>query len=288
MYPNYDLDIPKNLDEALKFLAPDDVSAATPLAGGTNLIIDIRSRRERPTRIVGLNKVNEIRGIDCSDDRITIGSRTTVSDLLNSPVIAESAPSIVDAARVFAGLMVRNTATVGGNIACGSPAADLVPPLLSLDAELTLTSRSGSRVVALADYFTGYKQDVRQAGELITKMAWNRLPTHAFNTFRKLGRRKGDAITVTGVAVTLVVEDGICQKARIALGAVGPTIFRAKLAEALLEGQPVSKALIDTAARQAVLESSPIDDVRASADYRLHTIQTLTRRLLIQAYSRIG
>lgn len=288
MYPNYDLDIPKNLDEALKFLAPDDVSAATPLAGGTNLIIDIRSRRERPTRIVGLNKVNEIRGIDCSDDRITIGSRTTVSDLLNSPVIAESAPSIVDAARVFAGLMVRNTATVGGNIACGSPAADLVPPLLSLDAELTLTSRSGSRVVALADYFTGYKQDVRQAGELITKVAWNRLPTHAFNTFRKLGRRKGDAITVTGVAVTLVVEDGICQKARIALGAVGPTIFRAKLAEALLEGQPVSNALIDTAARQAVLESSPIDDVRASADYRLHTIQTLTRRLLIQAYSRIG
>lgn len=287
MFANFELDIPQSLDEALSLLSTAAASPSTPLAGGTNLSVDMRSRRERPARVVGLNKVQELRGIVCDDDRITIGAGTTVSELLNSPEIAESGPALTEAARVFAGLMVRNTATVGGNIACGSPAADLVPPLLSLDAEITLTSKSGSRVVALADYFTGYKQDLRRGDELITRVSWPRLPAHAVNTFRKLGRRKGDAITVTGVALTLVLEGGICQKARIALGAVGPVVFRARLAEALLEGQALNAALIDKAARQAMLESSPIDDVRASAEYRLHCIETLTRRLLIQACSKL-
>jgi CO/xanthine dehydrogenase FAD-binding subunit len=288
MYANYDLDIPQSLDEALDVLASNKDSATSLLAGGTNLIIDIRSKRERPTRVVGIGGIAELRGIECTEDRVTLGSGTTVTDLLNSSEIAEAAPSIADAARVFAGHMVRNTATVGGNIACGSPAADLVPPLMSLDAEVTLTSKSGSRIVALADYFTGYKEDVRNDDELITKVAWGRLPKGAVNTFRKLGRRKGDAITVTGVAVTLVVEDGVCQRARIALGAVAPTVFRATGAEALLEGQPINADLIDAAAKKAVEESSPIADVRASAQYRLHTIETLTRRLLTQATARLG
>ncbi|MBL6932148.1 MAG: xanthine dehydrogenase family protein subunit M [Rhodospirillales bacterium] len=284
----YELDIPQSLDEALNALASDNGSSVTPLAGGTNLIIDIRSRRERPARVVGLDYVSELRAIDCTSERVTIGSRTTVTDLLDSAEIAKAAPSLVDAARVFAGHMVRNAATVGGNIACGSPAADLVPPLMSLDAEVTLSSKSGSRTVALADYFTGYKQDVRNADELITQVAWDRLPEHSVNTFRKLGRRKGDAITVTGVALTVVVEDGVCQRARIALGSVGPTVFRARQAEALLEGKVLSNELFDAAARKAASESSPIDDVRASAEYRLHTIETLTRRLLTQAWARLA
>ena len=288
MYATFDLDIPQDLEGALEILASGDGPAATPLAGGTNLIVDIRAKRERPTRVVGLDKVGELRGIECTEERITIGSRTTVSDLLNSPEIAAAAPSLVDAARVFAGQMIRNTATVGGNIACGSPAADLVPPLMSLDAEITLTSTSGSRSVALADYFTGYKQDVRRTGELITKVAWSRLPARSVNTFRKLGRRIGDAITVTGVAVTLVVEDGVCQRARIALGAVAPVVFRATAAEAVIEGQALSAELIDAAAQRAAAESSPIDDVRASAEYRLHTTETLTRRLLTQAWQQLG
>ncbi len=288
MYASYDLDIPQDLDDALDILARGDGAAATPLAGGTNLIVDIRSRRERPTRVVALDRIHELRGIECTEERVSIGSRTTVSDLLHSGEIAAAAPSLVAAARVFAGQMVRNTATVGGNIACGSPAADLVPPLMSLDAELTLTSRSGSRSVALADYFTAYKQDLRRADELITKVSWDRLPDGSVNTFRKLGRRIGDAITVTGVAVTVVGADGVCQCARIALGAVAPTVFRARAAEALLEGQILSADLIDSVARKAVEESSPIDDVRASAEYRLHTIETLTRRLLVQACERLG
>ena len=281
MYAQFDLDIPDTLAGALEVLAGGRDIA--PLAGGTNLIVDIRSRRERPDRVVGLANVGELCGIEAGAERVTIGARTTVSDLLASPEIAAAAPSLIDASKVFAGQMVRNTATVGGNIACGSPAADLVPPLMSLDAEVTLVSKSGTRTVALDDYFLGYKQDARRPDELITKISWPRLPENAVNSFYKLARRKGDAITITGVAVTIAVAGGKCSMARIALGAVAPVVMRAKQAEALLEGNVPTPELIAEAASKAAGECSPVDDIRASADYRRHTVEALTRRLVSQA-----
>jgi carbon-monoxide dehydrogenase medium subunit len=283
MYAQFDLDIPDTLAGALEVMAGAGRRDIAPLAGGTNLLIDIRSRRERPDRVVGLGNVGELCGIEAGAERVTIGARTTVSELLASPDIAAAAPSLIDASKVFAGQMVRNTATVAGNIACGSPAADLVPPLMSLDAELTLVSKSGTRTVALDDYFLGYKKDARRADELITKISWPRLPDNAANSFYKLARRKGDAITITGVAVTIAVAGGKCTMARIALGAVAPVVLRAKAAEALLEGAALTSDLIAEAATMAARECSPVDDVRASADYRRHTVEALTRRLVSQA-----
>jgi carbon-monoxide dehydrogenase medium subunit len=283
MYAQFDLDIPDTLAGALEVMAGAGRRGIAPLAGGTNLLIDIRSRRERPDRVVGLGNVGELCGIEAGAERVTIGARTTVSELLASAEIAAAAPSLVDASKVFAGQMVRNTATVGGNIACGSPAADLVPPLMSLDAELTLVSKSGTRTVALDDYFLGYKKDARRADELITKISWPRLPDNAVNTFYKLARRKGDAITITGVGVTIAIAGGKCSRARIALGAVAPVVLRAKAAEALLEGNALTPDLIAEAASKAAGECSPVDDIRASADYRRHTVEALTRRLVSQA-----
>ena len=205
MYAPFELDIPTDLNGALAALANGDGETVLPIAGGTNLIVDIRAKRERPDRMVGLGEVDELLGMEFGPERIAIGGRTTVSDLLRSPEIAREAPSLIDAARLFGGLMVRNTGTVAGNIASGSPAADLVPPLLTLDAELTLASVSGTRTLALDDYYLGYKQDARRPDELITRISWPRLPQNSSNTFYKLARRKGDAITVTGVAVTLSV-----------------------------------------------------------------------------------
>jgi len=286
MYTEFDLEIPADLDQALMCLAGADSTTAV-LAGGTNLIVDLRAKRASPRRIVGVTDIPRLKGIEADERRITIGGATTVTELLRSPVIASAAPSLVDAARLFAGQMVRNVATVAGNIGCGSPAADLVPPLLSLDAEVRLVSRSGERSVPLDDYFRGYKQDVRRADELISRIAWPRLPDHSVNRFYKLARRIGDAITVTGVAVTLVVAERRCTRARIALGAVAPTVFRAKQAEAMLAGMTLTADRIDAAARQAVAESSPIDDVRASGAYRRHTLHALVRRLLTQAWSEL-
>ena len=288
MYVPFELEMPQDLAGALNALAAGADSRTVPIAGGTNLIVDMRAKRERPDRVVGLGAVGELRGMEFGIDRISIGGGTTVTDLLRSPEIAEAAPSLVESSRLFAGLMVRNTATVAGNIACGSPAADLVPPLLSLDADVTLASVAGTRTLALEEYFLDYKRDVRRPDELITRISWPRLPAPSVNTFYKLARRKGDAITVTGVALTLCAAGGMCTRARIALGAVAPVVLRARKAETVLEGRALTPALIDEAAAAATAASSPIDDVRASAEYRLHTVEALTRRLVAQAWDRLN
>ncbi|MFV2002183.1 MAG: xanthine dehydrogenase family protein subunit M [Paracoccaceae bacterium] len=285
MFAEFNLEIPRRLNAALGLLS--DGEPAVILAGGTNLLIDLRAGSVRPDRVVALGELDELRTITVDKDRITIGSRTTVTDLLRDPRVAEFAPALIDAASLFAGQMVRNTATVGGNIACSSPAADLVPPLISLDARLTLTSAASSRSVALAEFYRGYKQDVRKPDEIITRISWNRLPGNCVNRFYKLARRKGDAITVTGVAITVGISDGKCSNLRIALGSVAPTVMRARAAEAVLQGQVPTSEAIALAAKTAAAECSPIDDVRASAAYRRHTVQMLTRRLISQACAQL-
>ncbi|MDH3911219.1 MAG: xanthine dehydrogenase family protein subunit M [Rhodospirillales bacterium] len=290
MFAEFDLVMPGDLDEALDILAEaggDGDAGILPLAGGTNLVVDLRARRIRADKLVGLGRIAALRGIERSNGRVTIGAGTTLSDILRDPGMVEAAPSLVDSARVFAGQMVRNTATVAGNVCCGSPAADTVPPLLSLDAEVTLAGKGGTRNVPLADFFLGYQEDERRPAELVTKIAWDAPKPKSANLFYKLARRKGDAITVVGVAVTVAVEAGKCTTARIALGAVAPVVKRAREAEALLEGEALTPELIEAAARQAAEDSSPIDDVRASADYRRHSVHALTRRLLSQAWAQV-
>jgi CO/xanthine dehydrogenase FAD-binding subunit len=288
MLSQFELEIPETLDEALGYLANGNGATTVPLAGGTNLIVDIRARRETPETMVWLGKVPGLRGIEAENGQIRIGGSTTVSEILCSSQLSAAGASLVESARVFGGQMVRNAATVAGNIACGSPAADLVPPLMALDAQVTLKSVTGARAVKLDEYFTGYKEDVRRKDELITEIRWKRPEPSSVNTFYKLGRRKGDAITVTGVAVSLAAAKGRCTRARIALGAVAPVVIRARQAESMLEGEALSAPLIEAAARQAAEESSPIDDVRASAEYRIHTVEVLTRRLVTQAWDGLG
>jgi CO/xanthine dehydrogenase FAD-binding subunit len=287
MYANFQLEIPERLDEAVALLANGNGTQVLPLAGGTNLIVDIRARRVEPDRLISLSRIGGLRWIRNSGGRLAVGCGTTVSDLLHSAEIARHGASLIDSARVFGGQMVRNAATIAGNIASGSPAADLVPPLLALDAEVVLTGASGRRTVKLARYFTGYKTDVRRSDELITEISWPLPPECSFSRFYKLGRRKGDAIAVTGVAVMLAVANGVCAKARIALGAVAPIVMRAQSAECLIEGKTLTPALVDEAGRRAAEECRPIDDIRASADYRRHTVHVLVRRLLGEAWVRL-
>ena len=288
MLAEFDLVMPGDLAEALDILAADGGGDAgtLPLAGGTNLVVDLRARRLSADKLVGLGRIAALRRIERRNGRIAIGGGTTLSDLLRDPGMAEAAPSLVESARVFAGQMVRNTATVAGNLCCGSPAADTAPPLLSLDAEVTLTSSSGERILPLAEFFLDYQKVQRRPDELVTEIAWDAPPPGSSNLFYKLARRKGDAITVVGVAVTIAAEGGRCSRARIALGAVAPIVKRAREAEALLEGEVLTLELIEKAAGQAVEESSPIDDIRASADYRCHAVHVLTRRLVTQAWNQ--
>jgi carbon-monoxide dehydrogenase medium subunit len=281
MLPTFELLEPKTLDEALAALAD---GGGTPMAGGTNLLPDLRARGEANGRFISLSAIGELRRIDHGEGRVVMGGGTTLTDILRDPALRLAAPSLVAAAEVFAGLMVRNAATVGGNICYGSPSADVVPPLLSLDAEVTLASHQGERSVPLDGFFLDYKKTAMRADEVLTAVSWTPLEPGAANLFYKLGRRKGDAITVTGIAVTVVAKGGRCARARIALGSVAPTVFRAKEAEAVLEGEALTDESIEAAARAAADACRPIDDLRASAEYRSHTAHVLTRRLLRQAW----
>ncbi len=289
MYAEFDLHVPENLDGVLVVLAESDGQGAImPLAGGTNMIVDLRARTVAPASLVSIGKVPGMRGIAIGGGRVRMGGRTTVSDMLRHDRLCAIAPSLEESARLFGGQMVRNTATVAGNICSGSPAADLVPPLLALDADVTLTRHSGSRTLALKDFFHGYKQMARRPDELLTEVSWPEPAERATNLFYKLARRKGDAITVVGVAVAMRVEGGNCHGVRIALGSVAPIVKRAIAAEQMLEGQVLTPERIEAASRRASGEMSPIDDIRASAGYRSHCVHVLTRRLLTQAWEQLA
>jgi CO/xanthine dehydrogenase FAD-binding subunit len=285
MLLEFDFERPQSLKQALLLIANNNKEAAhdsghVPLAGGSNIMPDFRANRGSPQAVVDLGGINELRFIKVSDDRVSIGGRTTVSDILDHPEMPRLAPALYQCCKIFAGQMVRNVATIAGNVSCGSPASDSVPPLLTLDAEVVLACRDGERTVPLDAYFTGYKQDVRRADELITEISWPIPAANASSLFRKVGRRKGDAITVVGVATHFEQENGVCSSVRIALGAVGPCVYRAKRAEAILQGNAVTAELIDETARAATVDSVPIDDVRATGDYRKQVVGTVTRRLL--------
>jgi carbon-monoxide dehydrogenase medium subunit len=213
----------------------------------------------------------------------------TLSALLESQLIADHAPVLRQAAAVFANPLVRNRATLGGNLGDASPAADTAPALLVLDAEVILESLNGGmRTIAIDDFFVGVRKTARRPDELITAVRLPILPAHSAANFYKLGLRKADAISVVGVAVRLTRDEaGHCTAARIALGSVAPRPLRAHAAEELLIGKPLTAEAIAEAARMAAEAASPISDVRASADYRRHTAGVLARRLLAQAADQI-
>ncbi len=286
MLPPFDLYQPQSLADALQTLAGDD--DIRPLAGATNLVPDLRAKRETCRSFVSLDALNELRYIRRDGDRVTLGARATIADILNDQGIETDAPALYAALRIFAGTMVRTSATIGGNVCCGSPSADSVPALLTLGADLTLTSTSGQRTVPIDQFYVDYKQTAMRSDELLTSVSWNTPPQNSANLFYKLARRKGDAITVTGVAVMIAAHGGTCSTARIALGSVGPTVFRAGAAEEILTGKVLNEEIIERAARAAADQCSPIDDIRASAGYRLQTAFSLTRRLLTEAWKQVA
>lgn len=287
MLPEFDLVTPCSLPEALESLA-GGADGAVPLAGGTNLLVELRARRTAPRRVVSLARLEELRAMGREDGLVRLGGGTRVAELMRSPLVAEEAPALAAAARVFGGAMVRNAATLAGNLCYGSPAADLVPPLMALDTEVLLQSAGGSRTMALADFCRGVRDTACRPDELLTELRWPARPRRSAHLFSKLGLRKGDAIAVTAVSVLISAAEGRCEEARIALGAVAPTVVRVPRAEAVLRGRVPTQAAIDEAAREAMEASAPIDDIRASADYRRHLVGVLTRRLVTQAWQAIG
>jgi carbon-monoxide dehydrogenase medium subunit len=284
MLPEFELLTPRSLPEALGILAERN-SDVMPLAGGTNVIVSLRGGAKAPTALMDLRSVTGIGGIHREDGHIVVGGACTIAELLSHPLIAEYGGPLKPAAAAFANPLVRNRATVGGNLIDASPAADMAPPLMALDAQIELSSAKGKRWLRVDDLIVGVRETVRQPDELLTAVRWP-VPANCTCSYHKLGLRQADAVSVVSAAVVLRMDGGErCQSARIALGAVAPRPIRVLDAEALLCSAVLTPDSIAEASRLCASAARPIDDVRATAAYRRRVTSVIVRRLLAQAVS---
>ena len=237
--------------------------------------------------LIALHRVPGLTEIE-AEDGIALGSCVTHRAIEQTPAFTGSLRALIEGAEVIGGHQVRNVATVGGNLVNASPAADLTPCLLALDASVTLLSLAGERDLPVERFLVGPNATARRPDELLTRVRVPRPPPQSATAFLKAGRRKAMEISVVCVAVRLTLDANRerCLEARIALGAVAPTTVRAHAAERVLEGQPATAEAFRRAAEAAREACAPIDDVRASSQFRRHLVGVLVRRALERGAER--
>jgi CO/xanthine dehydrogenase FAD-binding subunit len=274
---------PRNLKEA--FIAIEKTKGLIKfIAGGTNVISDMRAGTLSPKLLVDLSGLNNLNYIKATNKTISIGALTTISDIVKSDVLRSVAPILSSAAHQLGNTLTRNRATLGGNLADASPAADMAPPLLALEALIHTKNCKGiGRKIPLDKFFLGPNKTVLAKEEIITKITFLKPKESACGSYIKLGLRDSMAISIVSLAVMLELENNFCRKARIALGAVAPTPVRSYRVEKELEGKEMSKINIQKTIILIEKEISPISDIRASAEYRKYETSVLLKRAIQQA-----
>jgi len=254
---------PAALADVLTLLA--DRPEARIVAGSTDLGVEVNLRGLRPPLVVAVDRLEELREFEFGASEVRIGAALTLSEI--ERMLAGRVPLLAEMFPQFASRLIRNGATIGGNLGTGSPIGDTPPALLALDASLVLASHRGERVVPLADYFTGYRETLKASDELI-KTVVVPLPLAPLTAFHKIAKRRFDDISSVAVGYAVEVVDGIVLQARIGLGGVAATPLRARETEAALIGRPWTEHTVREAAAVMAAEGTPMDDHRASASYR--------------------
>jgi carbon-monoxide dehydrogenase medium subunit len=260
-----------------------------PLAGGTDLLVAAVHAGRLRAPVVWTGGVEELCGVELDGGLLRVGAGATLTRLLASPAARAAAPAVLDGARVVGSVQIRNAATMAGNLCNASPAADTVPGLAVHDGEIELASAErGVRRLALADFLRGPGLTALEADEVVTAMLVRPLAEGEASVYRRFTVRRSMDLAFVGVAVRLALEPGTDRvaSARIALGAVGPTVLIADEAGAALVGRPLDDGAILEAADLAARAARPITDVRSSADYRLHLVRSLVRECLPEAHRR--
>jgi carbon-monoxide dehydrogenase medium subunit len=269
-----------SISEALQLLAEHGAKARL-IAGGTDLLIELeRGQRPEVETIIDISRLPNLDKIQRYGDEIRLGALVTHNQVVASPLIAEHALPLAQAAWEVGAPQIRNRATVAGNLITASPANDTITPLWALGASVTLASVQGERSVPLHQFYTGVRRTVMRPDEMLTAIHFPALAADERGMFIKLGLRHTQAISVVNIAAVLRFEGEIVRSARLTFGCVAPTIINAPQAEAYLVGKALSDDVIAEAARLAALATTPISDVRSSAEYRLAMAATLTRRAL--------
>lgn len=287
--PSFDYVRANTLDEVVH-LKQTHGEALQLLMGGTDLLVRMRDGAIRPQQVLDLKHLPGICDISFDPQSgLTLGAALTMNQVVRHPAVQTHYPLLAEAANSVASYQLRNRATVGGNLCNASPCADAAPALLALQATVELYGPDGARQTPLEDFFVGPGQTIMQPSEFMTAIHVPAPPSAAWGRYLKLGRNQLGDLALVGVATCGFADEAAPSgyRFRIALGAVAPTPLRALAAEEVLSTHPLSKATLALAAEKAKQAAQPIDDVRASAAYRLAMVQNLTLRGLRDVHQRI-
>ena len=285
LLPKFDYHEPTTLAEACEVMA-EFGNRAKPLAGGTDLIVNMKKKILSPEHVVSLGRIEELKGIDSQDGTIRIGALTTVDEIAASEQMKAAYPALAHGASVLGSPLIRNLATAAGNLVSARPAADLPPSLMAYGAQAVLKKKDGERLIPLEDFVQGPGKTVMEPEEIVTHIVLDTPPSGSGAGYLKLGTRKALEISLVNVASYLALDESgeNIKSARIVMGAVGPTPLRATTAEKLLVGEKPSERIFEQAGEAALKDSRPIDDFRGSAEYRRAMVKVLTERTLKAAY----
>jgi carbon-monoxide dehydrogenase medium subunit len=271
-----------SLEEACDLLAAHR-NESKILAGGTDILVKMKHRREIPSYLVNIKGVPGLDYIEYeAGEGLRVGPLATVESLKRSLVVRKQYPVLQQAAANMATVAIRNRATLAGNICNGSPSAETAPALIVLGARVRIIGPEGERVVAVEDFFVGPGRTVLQPDEIVVEIQAPEPPAGSAAAYEKHSLRRMD-VAMVGVAVLAVSEGEVCADIKIALSAVAPTPVRAKGAEEVLRGKTPNEDLIAEAARAAAEEARPITDIRGSAESRRQIARDLTGRVVRQA-----
>jgi CO/xanthine dehydrogenase FAD-binding subunit len=297
-FPDKQVNFIKNVRIAMtitEYVKPGDLSdlrqvmaeykaRATVIAGGTNLIPEMRNGEESPELLIDISDMTELSFIRENNGSIAIGAATTIAEVAASPVLLDNSPILASAAKQLGNPLTRNRATLGGNLANASPCADTAPPLLALDAAVEILSSGGkTRQVPLSKFFRGYKFTDLVKGEVLTGITFPKPNDSTKGSHTKIGLRNAASICVASIAVMLDMDGKTCRKARVAAGSVAPIPMRAYRVEKFLEGKEINATLLEECMAVVKEEISPISDIRGSLEYRSYVTSMILKRNIKRA-----
>lgn len=289
LLPKFDYHEPESMKSAFALLSGLK-SNAKIIAGGTDILVNMKKGLISPKYLISLTKMKELFVLEPRKKGIAIGSHVIVSELAESDLLWKKFSVIAKAASVLGSPLIRNRATIGGNIITARPAADLPPALMAVGAKVELKSKKGKREVALDEFFLGPGKTVIRPDEILTRIIVNELPPFTGGDYIKLGHRKALEIAIVAVAsrVTLDKPQGVIRNARIILSAVAPQAIHAVSAEKILINEKPTEKLIEKAATLAMQDCRPITDIRGGAEYRKEIVKVLVKRTLMNAVKEVN
>lgn len=284
---DFEYEAPTSVADAVKVLSKHH-GAARPLAGGTDLIDQIRTGRHAPQVVVDIKKIPALSALELSDEGLRLGAAVPCYRIYGDRDVAAVYAALADSARIIGGIQIQSRASIGGNLCNSGPAADSTPSLIALGAVARIAGPAGLRDVPVEDFCTGPGKNVLAPGEILVELNFPARPAHSGSHYRRFIPRNEMDIAVVGVAASVVLDNNREKfvSARVALGAVGPTPLFAPEVGRALAGQPVNEQTIEKAASAARSLARPIDDMRGTKEFRLHVTGVLARRVIEEAVQR--